>query len=149
MPGAFHEFKNFMLRGHIITYIIGVSVGASYAMVVSAIVKHLLMPLIYHYLLNDENAMAKRKLILCEQKCEENGKRIVHDEIAIGYGSIIEALINFFLISSSVYVVLRVIGHLSKRNLLSEDSHPKAETRSEAALAKIVALLELQQQSSK
>jgi large conductance mechanosensitive channel len=148
MSGTLNDFRNFMLRGHIITYIIGVCVGASYVTLVSAIVKHLFMPLIFHCLLNDETNIAKRKIILRAQKCGAD-KCVVQDEIAIGYGSIIEALINFAIISTSVYVVLRVIGHLSKRNLLSDEASttPTHETRTEALLAKTSTLLERQGQA--
>jgi len=147
MPSAWEEFTNFMLRGHVIVYIIGMCVGASYVAVVNSIVQHLIMPLIYHYLMADESSISNRKLILRKANRDENNV-VTHEEIAIGYGSIIESLINFFIISSSVYVVLRVIGHLSKRNLLQEDS-PDPETRTDRLLQGIYTLLERQDNTKK
>jgi large conductance mechanosensitive channel len=132
MSGILSNFKNFMLRGQIINYIIGVCVGASYAAVVSSLVNNLIMPLIYHYAFGDNCTLANQRIILRAQAIDPVTKIITQPEVAVCYGNIISSIINFFIIASSVYLVLRVIETMSKRNYLKDE--PASETRTERLL---------------
>jgi len=114
MAGLIQEFKNFAIKGNMIDMAVGIIIGTAFNNVVSTLVKKVVMPPLS--LLTDDVKLGDKKYIL-RQAAEGV------DEIAIGYGELMEVLIDFVIIAFTIFVVIKFINRFKKK---SDD--PKNET---------------------
>lgn len=109
MKKLFQEFKDFAIKGNMIEIAIGVIIGAAFNKVVDVIVKQILMPPLSILTggLNFEN----KKIVLKEgiAASAENGN-VAIQEVAIGYGKLIETSIDFFVVAFTIFIVVKVIN---------------------------------------
>jgi len=117
----FKEFKEFAIKGNMIDIAIGVIIGGAFNKVVNAIVKEVLMPPLA--LMTDGTNWENRKFILREAIEVEGAKKI--DEIAIGYGKLVEAGIDFVVIAFTVFLVVKVMNSMKNK---AEDPKDKTVT---------------------
>jgi large conductance mechanosensitive channel len=97
------EFKNFAVKGNMIDMAIGIIIGTAFNDVVNTLVKRVLMPPLS--LLTKDVNLANRKYILREAV---EGS----EEISIGYGELLEVLIDFMIIAITIFVVIKFINRL-------------------------------------
>jgi large conductance mechanosensitive channel len=100
------EFKEFAVKGNMVDIAIGVIIGAAFNKVVDVLVKQVFMPPLS--LLTDGVNLSDKKLVLREVVMEAG--EIVKAEIAIGYGLLIEVLIDFAIIALTVFIVVKFIN---------------------------------------
>lgn len=92
------EFKEFAMKGSLMDMAAGIIIGASIGKVVGALVENILMPLIGTVMGGvDFSALA-----------------IKVGDASIGYGSFIQALIDFIIIAFVIFMLLRGINNLKK-----------------------------------
>jgi large conductance mechanosensitive channel len=113
------EFKEFAVKGNMVDIAIGVIIGAAFNKVVDVLVKQVFMPPLS--LLTDGVNLSDKKLVLREVVMEAG--EIVKAEIAIGYGLLIEVLIDFAIIALTVFIVVKFINIIRNK---AED--PKDQT---------------------
>ena len=121
------EFKTFIARGNVMDMAVGVVVGSAFTAIVNQLVQGIINPLIGK-LFGDIN-LADYKVVLTEAT-EETA------EVAILYGSFIQAIINFILVAFSVFCVVRVINRLKdqlNKKELEEKKAAEAKAAEEAA----------------
>ncbi|MBE16395.1 MAG: large conductance mechanosensitive channel protein MscL [Cytophagaceae bacterium] len=106
MKGFFQEFKEFAVKGNMIDMAVGIIIGTAFNNVVSTLVKKVVMPPLS--LLTDDVNLAERKYILRE--AAENV-----EEVAIGYGEMIEVLLDFLIIALTIFVVIKFINRFKTR----------------------------------
>jgi len=106
MRKYYQEFKDFALKGNMIDMAIGVIIGTAFNRVVNVIVKKVIMPPLS--LLTDEVILSDKKLIL-----REGSDKIT--EIAIGYGELIESLIDFMIIALTIFVIVKGMNHFRRK----------------------------------
>ncbi|MDX6745610.1 large conductance mechanosensitive channel protein MscL [Polaribacter sp. PL03] len=106
----FKEFKEFAVKGNMIDIAIGVIIGTAFNKVVNVLVKEVLMPPLSF--MTDSANWENRKLVLREALLV-NGKT-TKEEIAIGYGKLIEAGVDFLIIAFSVFIVVKLMNSLKK-----------------------------------
>ena len=104
----FKEFKEFAIKGNMIDIAIGVIVGAAFNKVVDVLVKKVIAPPLS--LLTDDFNFENKKIVL-RHALSVNDK-VVKEEVAIGYGELITVLINFLIISCTVFIIIRLINRL-------------------------------------
>lgn len=114
MAGFLREFKNFAVKGNMIDMAVGIIIGTAFNNVVNTLVKKVVMPPLS--LLTDGVNLADRKYVL-------RGAKENVDEVAIGYGELVEVLIDFLVIAFTIFVVIKVINRYKKK---AED--PKDKT---------------------
>jgi large conductance mechanosensitive channel len=102
------EFKEFAIKGNMIDIAIGVIMGTAFNKVVDVLVKQVFLPPL-SFLTNGTN-WENKKLVLREA-VETNGI-INPEEIAIGYGKLLEVSVDFLIISFTVFVVIKFINRL-------------------------------------
>lgn len=137
--GLIQEFKNFAVKGNMVDIAIGVIIGAAFQNVIDVIVKKIMMPPLS--LLTDGVQMANKKIILKNAYTAQDGTEVA--EIAIGYGELIEVLIDFFIIAIVVFIVVKLMNSLKKQS--EDEKNPAVETpKNIALLAKMNELLEEQ-----
>ena len=130
----FDEFKQFAIRGNMIDIAIGVIIGAAFNRVIDVLVKEIFLPPLA-FLTNGSN-WENQKIIL------RAGANNV-DEIAVGYGKLLETMVDFIIISFTVFVVVKAMNSLKKR---AEDVKDKTVTtpRDIELLHNIKELIEVQ-----
>ena len=125
MVKFFKEFKEFAVKGNVIDIAIGVIIGAAFNDVIDAIVEQLLMPPLS--LLTNGLRFENKKWILQESIPSQSV-----EEIAIGYGQLIETCIDFVIIAIAVFLIVKAMNRLKSR---SEDiKDPVIETPADIAL---------------
>ena len=88
---------------------VGVIVGAAFNRVIDVLVKQVITPPLS--LLTDGIQFSDRKIVLreaVEADASSTGKVI--EEVAIAYGALIEALIDFFIIGFTIFIVVKLMN---------------------------------------
>ena len=105
------DFKEFAVKGNMIDIAIGVIIGTAFNKVVNTLVKEVFMPPLSY--LTSGNNWENKKIILREAVLID-GKQNA-EEIAIGYGKLIEAGIDFLVIAFSVFIVVKGLNAMKKK----------------------------------
>lgn len=102
------EFKKFAIKGSMIDIAIGIIIGAAFNNVVDTLVKKVLMPPLS--LLTSGINFQNKKVIL--RHALQEGEKIIQEEVAIEYGTLITVLINFLIIGLCTFFVVKVMNAL-------------------------------------
>jgi large conductance mechanosensitive channel len=134
MKKFFLEFKNFAVKGNMVDMAIGIIIGTAFSKVVNVLVKQIFMPPLY--LLTNQLDFAHQKYIL-----RETSEGL--DEVAIGYGELIEVLIDFLIIGLTIFVVIKMMNRFQAK--AEDPKNNEVETPKDIELlANIEKLLEEQ-----
>ena len=106
MKGFFQEFKNFAVKGNMVDLAVGIIIGTAFNNVVTTIVKKIVMPPLS--LMTETVNLPNLKFVLREGSGEIQ-------EVAIGYGELLEVLVDFSIISLTIFVVVKAMNKLKKR----------------------------------
>ena len=110
------EFKDFAIKGNMIDMAIGIIIGTAFNKVVNVLVKKVVMPPLS--LMTEGVNLSEKKYILREAYAEVK-------EVAIGYGELIEVLIDFAIISLTIFVVIKFMNRFRTK---AEDPSNLEET---------------------
>ena len=105
------EFKEFALKGNMIDIAIGVIIGASFNKVVDVLVKQIFMPPLA--VLTNGVSWENKRIVL-QEAVTENGT-ITSEEIALGYGKLMEAGVDFLIIGFTVFLVVKFMNNIRKK----------------------------------
>src|SRR5690554_1599325 len=114
MKSFYQEFKNFAIKGNMIDMAVGIVIGTAFNNVISTIVKRIIMPPLS--LLTQGVTLSDKKYVL--RDATEAG-----EEIAIGYGELLENMLDFIIIAFTIFMVVKFLNRFKKK---SEDPHDKA-----------------------
>lgn len=118
--GLFKEFKEFAVKGNMIDMAVGIIIGTAFNRVVDVLVKQIIMPPLS--MLTEGVRFGNQKYVLREAT-PAGVEEPALEEIAIGYGTLIEVLIDFFIIGFTVFLVVKFMNRFKKK---AED--PKNKT---------------------
>lgn len=134
MRKFFQEFKNFAIKGNLIDIAIGVIIGTAFNNVVNVLVKKVIMPP-FSLLTEDVNLHDKVYVLRAATESSE--------QIAIGYGELIEVLIDFFIVALTIFVVIKFFNKFKDK--AEDPKNKEVETpKNIALLSNIEKLLEEQ-----
>jgi large conductance mechanosensitive channel len=119
MKKLIQDFKEFAIKGNMIDIAIGVIIGAAFNKVVDVLVKEIFLPPL-SFLTNGVN-WGNKKWVLREAVITDGVAN--PEEIAVGYGKLIEAGVDFLIITFTIFLVVKGINAIRNR---AED--PKDET---------------------
>lgn len=119
------EFKEFIARGNVIELAVGLVMGQAFTAIVTSLVDSIIMPLL----------VALTGQANVEKLTMEIGSA------SIKYGAFLQAIINFFLISIALFIVVKVINTLTKKNKPAPEDTPVEAPTVEEYLAEIRDLL--------
>ncbi|HHF7373229.1 large-conductance mechanosensitive channel protein MscL [Legionella bozemanae] len=114
------EFKQFAIKGNVIDLAVAVVIGAAFGKIISSLVSGIIMPLI-GLLLGGIN-IANRALTV--------------GDAVVKWGEFLQAVIDFTIISFSIFVAIKVISFVRK-----EEEKKETPTREETLLTEIRDLL--------
>jgi large conductance mechanosensitive channel len=102
------EFKEFAIRGNVVDLAVGVIMGAAFAPIVSTLVEKVIMPPIGYALGGVD--FSQNKILI---QAADAAKKV--PEVAIQYGSFINALINFAITAFAIFMLVKGINSMKAK----------------------------------
>lgn len=93
------EFKKFIMRGNVLDLAVGVVMGAAFTAIINSLVEHIITPII----------------AAATGNADVSALTIQIGEAQITYGFFLQAIIDFLLIATILFFVIRSINRLSAR----------------------------------
>jgi len=118
------EFRDFINRGNVIDLAVAVIIGAAFSGIVTSLVNDIVTPIIG----------------VITGGVNFSGLAITVGEAVIGYGNFLQAGINFLLIAFVVFLLVRMVNNLRKKEA-DLPADPPAPTTEEKLLTEIRDLL--------
>ena len=133
--GMIKEFKEFAVKGNVIDLAVGIVIGSAFGKIVSSFVADVIMPPIGVLL----GRVDFTSLSIVIQKASGDSPAVV-----IRYGSFIQTVIDFLIIAFVIFIAIKAINRLKKKE---EDAPkpPPVPTVQEELLREIRDLLKTQQ----
>jgi large conductance mechanosensitive channel len=136
--GIFSEFREFIARGNVIDLAVGVIIGAAFNDIVKGLVDQIIMPPIglilsgidfsdLQWVLKADNPITK-----------------ANELVAVQYGAFINSLIKFVIVAWAVFVLVKVVNVIRRRDALEGPKPNPAPAPQEALLMEIRDLLKAQ-----
>jgi len=101
----FSEFKDFVLKGNVMSLAVGIIIGAAFQAVVTSLVSNVLSPIIGIFGGANFDAL-----------------KLSFDGVTLRYGAFITAVINFAIMAFVVFLIVKVMNRLMKNQ--QKDSPP-------------------------
>lgn len=137
------EFKKFISKGNVMDMAVGLILATYFGAIVKSLVNDVLMPPIGKLLGGVD--FSQLKIVIQEavvESAEGAGDGIA--EVAINYGLFINAIITFFIVAFSIFMVVKGYNKMKERLEKKEEEAPKAPpspTKEEVLLTEIRDLL--------
>lgn len=119
------EFREFISRGNVLDLAVGVVMGAAFKAIIDSFVEDIIMPIIG--LLIGDMSLSDMKLVL-KPAIFEAGE-VVKPELAIGYGNLIQMVVNFLIISIFIFFMIKAFNKLQRKK--DEDEEAAEPEKSE------------------
>lgn len=103
--GFLSEFKRFAIKGNALELAIAVVVGNAFSGIVNSLVANIITPLLG---------------LLTGNVDLKTLEWAVRPEVVIGYGAFLQAIFNFVVIASSIFLVFKVLSSARERLFRSE-----------------------------
>jgi large conductance mechanosensitive channel len=130
------EFKEFAMKGNLIDMAVAFVMGGAFGTFVTKFIEGIVMPLVGKLTAGvDFNSL---KFVMSDAKLDASGK-VVAAEAAIMYGEFITACINFIIIAFCMFVVVKAMNKIKRKN--EETSKVPVPTEEQKLLSEIRDLL--------
>ena len=103
------EFKEFAMRGNVIDLAVGVVIGGAFGKIISSLVDQIIMPPLG--LITGGIDFSQMKWVLKPADNSDPAHKVA--EVAIGYGTFINTLIQFVIIAFAIFMVVKAINRLT------------------------------------
>lgn len=122
MKRLYSEFKEFAVRGSVVDLAIGVVIGTAFNKIVTSLVNDIILP--PFGLIWGSQGFSEYKWVLRNAVLDAKGV-VVEKEVALNYGEFGSVILNFLIITFSIFVVLRFINTLRRKSEdVEEESVP-------------------------
>lgn len=118
------EFKTFIARGNVMDMAVGVVVGGAFTAIVNSLVGDIINPLIGKLFGGVDLSAAKVVLTAADEAAGI-------EEVAIRYGALIQAIINFLIVALCIFIVVRGINKLKDKAKKEEEEAAAEEEKEE------------------
>ena len=126
--GFFSEFKKFILRGNVIDLAVGVIIGGAFQAIVNSLVNDIVSPVIS--LATKGINFADKFIVLTMDEVSfptlEAAKEAGY--ATLNYGSFITAVINFLIMATVIFLLVKGINKISDMGKKKEEEAPAAPT---------------------
>ncbi len=120
------EFKAFAMRGSVVDLAVGVVIGAAFGKIVSALVDGIIMPPI-GLALGGVN-FGELAVTLKDAVIGPDGKEIAA-AVLWKYGAFFQTVIDFMIIAFAIFVVVKVMNTLKKKEAAAPPTGPSDEVK--------------------
>lgn len=107
------EFKEFATRGNIVDLAIGVVIGGAFQKIVNSLVNDIIMPLIS----------------ILTGKVDFSDMVLTIGNVSIKYGNFITSIVDFLIITFSIFLVVKYINKLNKIKELGDIAASKLDKK--------------------
>ncbi|MFA5635689.1 MAG: large-conductance mechanosensitive channel protein MscL [Anaerovoracaceae bacterium] len=122
------EFKEFALKGNVMDMAVGVVIGGAFGKIVTSLVQDLIMPIMGFF--TGGMNYSDLKIVLSPASVNAAGEEIA--EAAIMYGNFIQATIDFIIIAFSIFIAIRMINKMRrKQEVVEEEAAPAGPTEAD------------------
>lgn len=111
--GFFSDFRISLMKGDVITLATAVVIGAAFGKIVSSAVDDVIMPIIG--VLTGGIDFTQKFIVLNGQSYDNLAAAKAAGAAVITYGNLVQAIINFVIISLFVFIVLRAVEKARKK----------------------------------
>ena len=122
------DFKKFAFKGNVLDMAVGVIIGGTFTAIVNSLVANIIMPPLS--LLLSGGGLDSWKIVLREAYIDSAGAEVA--EAAIDFGLFIDAVVQFFLIAISLFIIVKVI----QRTLTKKKEETKPAPAEDVVLLK-------------
>lgn len=130
------EFKAFAMKGNVVDMAVGIIIGGAFGKIVSSLVSDIIMPPIG--LLVGGMNFSKLAVTLKHADVDATGKVI--EAVKLNYGNFIQTTIDFLIISFSIFLVIKAMNSLRRKQEVQASEQPPAPpvpTKEESLLTEI------------
>ena len=132
------EFREFIARGNVIDLAVGVIIGAAFNDIVKSLVDQVVMPPVG--LLLSGIDFSHMEWVLKP----DNPATKANELVAIQYGAFLNVLIRFVIVAWVVFLLVKAVNIIRRRDALRPDAEKPAAPPQEALLMEIRDLLKTQ-----
>ncbi|MEG1616329.1 MAG: large-conductance mechanosensitive channel protein MscL [Bacteroidales bacterium] len=136
------DFKTFAMRGNVVDMAIGIVIGAAFGKIVSTFVASVISPLIG--LITGGFNFTNLKIIL--RHAEMNGDTVVKPELVLGYGDLIQVILDFVIIAFAIFWVIRLMEKMVHKKTEETPPPPPPTPEDVVLLREIRDLLKAQEE---
>jgi large conductance mechanosensitive channel len=122
--GLLKEFKEFAMKGSVVDLAVGVVIGGAFGGVVQSLVKDVIMPPIG--LITGGVDFTDKQFTLKHPIMDATGKTVLTPGVYLHYGAFINAIINFLIISASIFLVIKLMNTARRKH---DDAPPPPSTK--------------------
>ncbi|MDR1876434.1 MAG: large conductance mechanosensitive channel protein MscL [Flavobacteriaceae bacterium] len=115
--GFIKEFKEFALRGSVVDLAVGVIIGGAFNKIISSLVDDIITPLILTPALKTADLDDLSKLTI--------------PGTAVKYGNFISTCLSFTIIAFCLFLIIKGINYLNKKNIEKAKATPAKPTQEE------------------
>ena len=126
--GMIKEFKDFAVKGNVVDMAVGIIIGVAFGKVVSSVVGDLIMPPIGLIL----GGMDFSNLSIVLKEAVDKAPAVT-----LNYGKFIQTIIDFVIIAFSIFILVKGINSLKRK----QEEEPAEPPKQEVLLAEIRDLL--------
>ncbi len=130
--GMIQEFKQFAIKGNVVDMAVGVIIGTAFGKIVSSVVTDVVMPPIG--VLIGGVDFSKLAVVLVDATATAPA-------VVISYGKFIQTVVDFMIVAGVIFLVIKGINSMKKKEEAAIESAPSAPTTQEVLLAEIRDLL--------
>jgi large conductance mechanosensitive channel len=135
--GFLKEFKEFAVKGNVVDLAVAVIIGGAFGKIVSSFVKDVVMPPIGMLLGGME--FTDLAIVLKENSIGPAGEEL--GPVLLTYGIFIQNVVDFIIIAFVIFMAVRALNKLKKKEAVAPTPPPPALSKSEVLLEEIRDLL--------
>jgi len=114
-----NEFKEFAIKGNMFDMAIGIIIGVAFNKIVSSLVNDIILPS-FSLIIGNVN-FNNLKFVLQEEIIDKGGS-VIQELIVIRYGNFLQVLFDFFIISVTVFLVIKLFNKLRRKGEDAKDT---------------------------
>lgn len=136
----FKEFKEFAMRGNVIDMAVGVVIGAAFGKIISSLVDDIIMPLVG--VATGGINFTDYKWVIQKAVIDSQTQEVLTPEVTMNWGAWIQTLVDFIIVAFCIFVAIKGINQLKRKQEESPAPAPAPEpTKEEVLLTEIRDLL--------
>lgn len=109
------DFKEFALKGNVVDLAVAVVIGSAFGKIVTSLVNDIIMPII----------------AILTSGVNFSAMAYMNNYVIIPYGHFIQSIVDFVIIAFSVFIVVRLITKMHKKQEEEAPAEPAAPTEAE------------------
>jgi large conductance mechanosensitive channel len=129
------EFREFAMRGNVVDLAVGIIIGAAFGAIVNSLVGDIIMPIIGA--ISGGLDFSNYFVALSSKVTADSLVEAKKQGAVLAWGSFITLAINFLIIAWVMFLVVKAMNRMRKKEAAEPEKTPPAPTREEVLLAEI------------